>query len=457
MLGILFAIIVILFVGRLVLKDYKPQAVLMLGGIVLMVLAVSFGLGKILAEEQSTGLVWFDIFEFMKNTFSKTSAGLGLTIMAVGGFAKYMSTIGASQALVRLTIKPLRKMNAPYVVLAVGYMVGQLLNVFIPSASGLGVLLMVTMYPILISLGVSPLSATAMIGTTACLDLGPASGNANLAATTAGIDVSIYFVKYQLPVAIATILTISGLHYFVQKRFDKKAGYGLGSIQNTETAATKEDKEIDVPKIYAILPMIPLVLILIFSKLLVKSVKMHVVTAMLISLFISMVFEYIRYKDAKKVFASLQHYFDGMGTQFAKVVTLVVAGQTFAQGLKSIGAIDTVIKASQSAGFGAGIMIIIMTAIIAVSAILMGSGNAPFFAFAALAPEVAGQLSIPAVMMLLPMQLAAGIARSVSPITGVIVAVCGISNVSPVELVKRTAIPMAGALLVTVIANFILF
>ncbi|QZY56002.1 C4-dicarboxylate transporter DcuC [Crassaminicella profunda] len=456
MLGILFALIVTLFVGRLVLKDYKPQAVLMFGGMVLMVLAIVFKLGVILPEDQSTGLVWFDIFQFMKNTFSKTSAGLGLIIMAVGGFAKYMSTIGASQALVKLTIKPLRKMNAPYVVLAVGYMVGQLLNVFIPSASGLGVLLMVTIYPILISLGVSPLAATAMIGTTACLDLGPASGNANLAATTAGIDVSIYFVKYQLPVAIATILTISILHYIVQKRFDQKAGYGPGSIQNTETAATKET-EIDVPKIYAILPMIPLVLILIFSKLLVKSVKMHVITAMFISLFISMVFEYIRYRDAKKVFASLQHYFDGMGTQFARVVTLVIAGQTFAQGLKSIGAINTVIASSQSAGFGAGVMIVIMTAIIAVAAILMGSGNAPFFAFAALAPEVATKLSIPAVAMLLPMQLAAGISRSVSPITGVIVAVSGISNVSPVDVVKRTAIPMAGALLVTVIANFILF
>ncbi|QEK13036.1 C4-dicarboxylate ABC transporter [Crassaminicella thermophila] len=455
MLGILLAVIITLFVGRLVLREYKPQAVLMFGGIILMVLAVVFKLGGILPEDKSTGLVWFDIFEFMKNTFSKTSAGLGLTIMAVGGFAKYMSNIGASQALVKLTIKPLRKMNAPYVVLAVGYMIGQLLNVFIPSASGLGVLLMVTMYPILVSLGVSPLAATAMIGTTACLDLGPASGNANLAATTAGIDVSIYFVKYQLPVAIATILTISILHYFVQKRFDKKSGYDPNGVHNVEIAATIEDNE--VPKIYAILPMVPLVLILIFSKLLVKSVKMHVVTAMLISLFISMIFEYIRHKDAKKVFASLQNYFDGMGTQFAKVVTLVVAGQTFAQGLKSIGAINTVIESSQSAGFGSNIMMIIMTAIIAVSAILMGSGNAPFFAFAALAPEVAAKLAIPAVLMLLPMQLAAGIARSVSPITGVIVAVAGISNVSPIEVVKRTAIPMAGALLVTVAANYILF
>jgi DcuC family C4-dicarboxylate transporter len=58
--------------------------------------------------------------------------------------------------------------------------------------------------------------------------------------------------------------------------------------------------------------------------------------------------------------------------------------------------------------------------------------------------------------MLLPMQFASGIARSVSPITAVIVAVSGVSNVSPFDVIKRTAIPMAGGLLVTVIANFVI-
>jgi DcuC family C4-dicarboxylate transporter len=86
----------------------------------------------------------------------------------------------------------------------------------------------------------------------------------------------------------------------------------------------------------------------------------------------------------------------------------------------------------------------------------MGSGNAPFFAFASLAPSVAKQLAIPSVLMLLPMQFGSSIARSVSPITAVIVAVSGIANLSPVEVVKRTAIPMAGAMAVNVIASLIL-
>lgn len=463
-LGLIIALVVTGLVAKLILKNYKPQPILMLGGMILMVMAITLGTGQILPESASTGFVWFDIFEFIKNTFSSRAGGLGLIIIAVAGFAKYMDHTGASKALVNLTIKPLQMLNKPYLVLALGYIIGQILNIFIPSASGLGLLLMVTMYPLLVSLGVSKLAATAMIGTTACLDLGPASGNANLAATTAEMDIAVYFVQYQIPVAIAVALTIAVLLYFTQKRFDQKAGHdalkeAAKAKEELERLKSHEGKasEDTPPLIYAILPLIPLVLIFTFSSMIIDSINMHVVTAMLISLFISMVFEFIRYKDAEKVLASIMVFFDAMGVSFARVVTLVIAGETFARGLTSIGAIDTIINASQNAGFGPIPMILVMTAIIAAASVVMGSGNAPFFAFAALAPDVSAQVGIPAVVMLIPMQFAASIARSVSPITAAIVAVAGVSDVNPVEVVKRTAIPMAGALVVTILATFVLF
>ncbi|MBU5483795.1 C4-dicarboxylate transporter DcuC [Clostridium sp. MSJ-11] len=452
MLKVLAALLVTLLIGYLIFKSYKTQTVLFLGGILLMSLSIIFKTGEIMPQKSSTGFVWFDMFEYIRSTFSSNNAGIGLSIMAVGGFAKYMSSIGASEALVKIAIKPLRKLNAPYLVLALGYAVGQFLNIFIPSATGLGILLMVTMYPILVSLGVSPLAATAMIGTSACLDLGPASGNSILAADTAKLNVSLYFIKYQIPVAIAVVITISILHYFVQKWFDKKSGH---IVVQSEMAASKEGEK--VPKIYAILPLIPLIILLIFSQFLISTIKLDVVTAMLMSTALSMIFELIRYKDVKKVFASIQVFFDEMGVQFAKVVSLIVAGQTFAHGLKTIGAIDVIISSAQSSGFGTNVMVVIMVLIITVCAIIMGSGNAPFFAFASLAPEVALKAGIPSVIMLMPMQLAAGIARSMSPITSVIVGVSGISEVSPFEVAKRTLIPMLGALIVTVISTFILF
>lgn len=311
---------------------------------------------------------------------------------------------------------------------------------------------MVTVYPIVVSLGVSSLAATAVIGTSACLDLGPASGNAVLASKTAEMDAALYFANYQIPVAIATVIVITILHYFVNKKMDSK-------LEVAESKADLESKEEDkqVPKFYAFLPIIPLLIILMFSPLTGSSIKIGVVEAMFMSITLSMIIEGVRRRAFKSTLAELKIIFTAMGSQFANVITLIVAGEFFALGLTKIGVISALIDSTKSAGLGAQPMILVMTAIIVVSSILMGSGNAPFFAFAALAPAVAASVDLNPIVMLMPMQLSAGIARSVSPITAVIVAVAGISGVSPFEVVKRTAIPMLGGLIAVVVTNMILF
>ena len=80
---------------------------------------------------------------------------------------------------------------------------------------------------------------------------------------------------------------------------------------------------------------------------------MNVITAMLLGVTIAMIFELIRKKgEAKTVLKSLQIFFDGMGSQFASIVTLIVAGEIFAKGLQSIGAIDVIIESCKATGFG---------------------------------------------------------------------------------------------------------
>ncbi|WP_283132528.1 C4-dicarboxylate transporter DcuC [Enterovibrio norvegicus] len=445
----LFSLIVIFAVGYLIVKRYNPQTTLFIGGMILMVAGIFFETGMPLPESASSGSVALDIFTFVKQTTSKTVAGLGLIIMAVGGFAHYMDHIGASRALVSIAIKPLEYFKAPYLVMALGYLIGQFLNIFIPSASGLGLLLMVTLYPILVRLGVSKMSATAVIATAACLDLGPASGNANLAARTADMPVTEYFISYQLPVALITMVTIAILHLFVQRWFDRR------EVENNDTEISASESECNPPIWYALLPVIPLALLLIFSPMAIESVKIDVVTAMFVSIAVVMLCETFRRKP-KSVFSDILVYFDSMGRQFARVVTLVVAGQTFAHGLKTTGLLNTVIDGALAASVSPALMVILMVLIIALAAIIMGSGNAPFFSFAAIVPDIAGKVGIPAVAMLMPMQLASGIARSMSPITGAVVSVAGVAGVSPFELVKRTAIPMVGALIVSTAASLII-
>jgi DcuC family C4-dicarboxylate transporter len=450
-MNFVLAILVIIAVGYFIVKKYQAQGVLLIGGAILLLGGILLNDSPVMAKS-ATGSLYLDIFSQLSKNFIKTSGSLGLAIMIVSAFAKYMDHIGASTALVKMSIKPLQKLNSPYIVLALSYVIGQILNVFIPSASGLGVLLMVTVYPIVVSLGVSSLAATAVIGTSACLDLGPASGNAVLASKTAEMDAALYFANYQIPVAIATVIVITILHYFVNKKMDSK-------LEVAESKADLESKEEDkqVPKFYAFLPIIPLLIILMFSPLTGSSIKIGVVEAMFMSITLSMIIEGVRRRAFKSTLAELKIIFTAMGSQFANVITLIVAGEFFALGLTKIGVISALIDSTKSAGLGAQPMILVMTAIIVVSSILMGSGNAPFFAFAALAPAVAASVDLNPIVMLMPMQLSAGIARSVSPITAVIVAVSGISGVSPFEVVKRTAIPMLGGLIAVVITNMVLF
>ncbi|WP_294145929.1 C4-dicarboxylate transporter DcuC [uncultured Clostridium sp.] len=452
MFSVLIALLVTIVVGYFVIKKYKPQTVLFAAGIFLMIIASVFHLGEIMAADKSTGFWLFDIFEYMKTVFAADAAGTGMIIMAVGGFAVYMEHIGASSAMVDICIKPLKALNKPYLVLALSYVVGQFLNIFIPSAAGLSVLLMATLFPVLVELGVSRLSATALIGTAACLDLGPASGASNMAAQTAGLEPMLYFVQYQLPVAGVVVVTIAVLHYLVQKYFDRKMNF----IPDAAADGKREKKA--VPKIYAILPLLPLIFLFVFSKLVISSISMNVITAMLLGVTIALIFEFITKRgNGKAVAKDIQVFFNGMGSQFATIVTLIIAGETFAKGLMSIGAIDTIIESCKATGFGPVPMTIVMVLIITVCSIVMGSGNAPFYAFAALAPTVAAAFGISTVLMVMPMQLASGIARSISPITSVIVAVSASADLFPVDVVKRTAIPMAGGLAALLLSTFLMF
>ncbi|MBK5145333.1 C4-dicarboxylate transporter DcuC [Budviciaceae bacterium BWR-B9] len=452
MLGVILALLVTVLVIYMLAKGYKPQPVLLLGGLLLMGLTVAFDIGPLLPEKTTTNFEFFDIFKVFSDLLSSRLAGLGLTLMAIAGFSRYMDHVGASKALFAVFERPLKAVRSPYILLVVSFLVTQVLVIFIPSHAGLGMLLMVTMYPILIRTGVSPLSALAVIGTCQFIDHGPGSGNVIMAAKTAGLDPAVYFVHHQLPVTIPIILAVAVTHFIAQRWWDKREGF----VFNQETLDNIDHNDHSRPPlIYALLPVVPLVLIIGFSPIFHSSIKMDVTTAMIISTIVALVFEYFRLKSAKAVMDSFMLFFEGMGKQFVLVVSLIVCGEVFANGLLKVGAVDTLITAAQNAGFGVGAMIIVMSFILALAAFLMGSGNAAFFSFAALTPKIAAFLKVDVVTLILPMQIMTSFGRTVSPITAAIVAIAGIANVSPFQVVKRTAIPMAVAAIVNLIMTFV--
>ncbi|MDR3073966.1 MAG: anaerobic C4-dicarboxylate transporter DcuC [Deltaproteobacteria bacterium] len=444
--GIIVAIVVLIITGYLILTKAKAQTVLLCSGIILMAMGTLLGTGTIL--EKSTGSMLLDIFEKIKAILSSRAGGLGLSIMSVGGYARYMDKIGASRAMVQVLSRPLKSLSSPYIVLAATYILGQFMAQFITSASGLGMLLMVTLYPTLINTGVSRLSAVAVIGTTMTIEWGILESNTIFAAEVAKMPVSQYFMGYQLAVGCTVIAAVAVTHFFVQRWFDSKMA--------PEEAAQVKQEQLELPPLYyAIFPALPLLLLI--GYLFLDNREVHLVVVMMISVTAVMLVQFSRSRKLKETFAEIQSFFDGMGTQFANVITLIVAGETFAHGLKTTGAVNAAINAAQSSGFGGIGVLIIMVLVIAGCAVVMGSGNAPFFSFADLIPNIAAGLNIPAVVMIMPMHFATSLARAMSPITAVIVVTSGIAGVSPFDVVRRTAIPVLVGLVVNVTATIILF
>ena len=328
--------------------------------------------------------------------------------------------------------------------------------IFVPSHAGLALLLMVTLYPILIRSGVSPMSALGVIGCAQFVDVGPGSGNAILAAQAAGVDVSEYFVYYQLPLFVGVVIILTFVHMFVQRWWDKREGWvfdpnNIQTLAGTKT--TEQDKK--VPKIYAILPIIPLFLIIFFSKVAGSHIRMDVVTAMVISTIIAIIFELIRLRNFRDVLASFKLFFEGMGKILVSVVSLIVCGEFFAAGLIKSGFMGTLITAANDAGFGLAAMVIIGGALVWLFSFIMGSGNAAFFSFAPLLPNVAHVIGVPIIQLIFQLQVLLGFGRASSPITGAIVAISGLAGVSPFQVAKRTFIPMLFGTAITYIAYFL--
>ncbi|MEY2923518.1 MAG: C4-dicarboxylate transporter DcuC [Bacteroidota bacterium] len=451
--GLIISLVVIVIVARLLLKKYHPHAVLLLAGIFMLILAGLFDF-TLPTLKKPTGFDGFDLFAYLKESFADTNSGVGLMIMAIGGFVAYIDKIEASAVLVKLALKPLALLKKyPHLSAVMVLPIGQMLFVCIPSAAGLGLLLMASVFPILRGLGVSRISAVSVIAACTAFGIGPASAITASAVQIAQAESVPYFINNQIPLVWPLTLVLMVSYYFVNRYFDNKEEIAHPHANDPEVKETK------APAVYALIPLIPLVLLIIFSGIIPffgTGIKLDTTTAMLISFFIAVVFEAIRTRDVKLVLNSFKIFWDGMGNIFKTVVTLIIAADIFAQGLISLGFIDNLVFISQSVGLGAVGMGVVLTFIIFLASMLMGSGNAAFFAFAPLVPNIAAKFGVKSASIILPMNLAASMGRTVSPVAGVLIAIAEIAGVTSLDIVKRNIIPFSIAFLVMLLYHFTL-
>lgn len=110
------SVVVVALIAKGILDDIYPQAIILIGGIALLLIVAFLLPGTPLVKETS-GSRLIDIFGSMKSIFATNMSGLGLIIMIIAGFSRYMQEIGASQKLVEISVKPLGVLKSKYIVL----------------------------------------------------------------------------------------------------------------------------------------------------------------------------------------------------------------------------------------------------------------------------------------------------------------------------------------------------
>lgn len=447
--AVILTLLYIVIVAVLVIKKYNSVFVFLVSGIaVLLVSAILTG-NSILGEK-TTGNAVVDVFAYAGNTFKSNASGVGLTLMMVTGYAIYMSHIGASTKLAYLATKPLSKIKNPYIVLSLLFIIGTLLKMVITSHAGLGMLLMAIAFPILVSLGISKLSAATVMIMCGFVDWGPNDSSAIFAAeNVVGMHMIDYFFSYQGRTAAILIVICAILLPIYLGRMDKKTA-------DRENGASRaaQPQDVSCPGFYAVLPVVPLVLITVFS--FIPSIEMDVITANMIGLISVFVIELIRRRDKKDVTSDFSLVLKAMGSSFANVVSILIGAAVFAEAIKLLEGITIISNALASIKSAPIITMALMSLITFLAGMLLGSGNASWYAFGPLVPDVTAQMGVPAATIALPMQLSSGIGRSMSPVAGAMIAISGMAELETMDLVKRCSVPAVAMFICNLIVSYII-
>ena len=406
------------------------------------------------ADGEGTGGVVFDIFMKLKDTIVSQMTGAGLILMVLFGYSGYMNKIGANQVAVDFLVAPMKRIKSQTLFIPIVFLLGNLMSLVVPSASSLAIILMAILYPMLQGMGISSLTAAGIIAMTATIMPTPLGADNVIAAETLNMNLMEY-VLYNAKISIPVLLILAVVHCLWQKHCDKVEGEK--AFVRIDESKLKKQEDVTLPKIYALLPILPLILILVvgIAAMFVDGITMDVFILTFISFIVAVVFETIRTKDFKRVTNAASDMFMSMGEGFGRVVMLVVGGSLFTTGVQSLGVIDQLTSAVQNTNSAGLITMVIFGLATCLFGILSGGGLAMFYAVIAMIPGIAETAGVHGMLITLPMQMIANLSRTISPVAAVIMIVASTVGVSPTRILKRTAVPSIVAIILVMVFSVI--
>jgi len=406
--------IIVLLTFAAIVKRYETRMVLFLSGVAMAALS-----GKPMEA----------VIAFSK---AMINDGLVPVICTVMGFAFVMKLTQCDTHLVRLLAGAIGRFR--FILVPGTVIITFLINIALPSAAGCGAAVGAIMIPTLIGSGVHPVMAgSAVLAGTWGSVFNPGNAHNPFVAKLGNTDVMSVIAGHTVAAIVGMIVVTILLTIIARVR--KEDGSGIDA-----TGMAAQDSDFKVSYIKAIVPTIPLLLLVLGSKQIALIPDVTVPGAMLIGAALGFAVTWMKADEISNKF------FDGMGNAYGNVIGIIVAAAVFTKGMELIGltgALITAMKSSQAvaklaATFGPFLI-----------AVLGGSGDAATLAFNGAITPHAAQFGFGILPMGSQAFLAGAMGRSMSPVAGVAIVCAGLAGVNPIEMAKRNAIPMIAAAIVT--------
>ena len=407
---VLLGLVIVIATFALIIKNYEVRLVLAISGALMALIG---------------GDIVFALNEFVKTM----TAAVVPTICAVLGFSYVMSYTKCSDHLVVALTNLLR--HVPIIIVPSTVVVTGLLSIALPSAAGIAAAVGALLIPMLLALGVRPAMAASAVylGTWGNV-ISPGMALNPMLADIAQVDVMTVIARI-IPcsfvgLAVATVgLTLISIFF--------KEGVG-----STKSSVVAVDSNFKVNYLYAIIPVIPLVLLVLGSKQIALIPYIDVPHSMIIGTVLGMVV------TRKSPAEAVKKFFRGAGDGYCDVIGLMCAAAMFCGGMKVIGLTDylvAVMKDSQAiaqltAAAGPYFM-----------AMVSGSGNAASLAFYGSVVPHAPDMGYGIIELGSVAQIAAGLGRTMSPVAAAAIICAKFAGINPMEIAKRNALPTLLALI----------
>lgn len=427
-------------------KKFKPIIALLLLSLLgcLVYTAIT---GQSVLGENTIGNVVVDCFEMFNNVLKTQMGGALLTILAVLGYVGYMKHLGASDRFALICAKPFTKLKNPYILCSGVILLVFFLKLCIPSATSLAALMLATMYPVLRKAGVTALTAGSCIMMSTCFIWGPADTMSAQVFSVSGMQamtVPEFFAAYHLP-TMAVMLPFAMIAFPIysticDRRAAKKAEAKGESVATGKMSTDVKAEVPDCPAYFAILPVLPLVIVVIFSSLVLKDIVISVIGAVFMSLIISMFVNLIHKKKINTVAEDANGFFVAMAEFLKNGGWLIIPAAMFATTLNMIGGLQAIAGLLSSVG-GNGVIITIIGCILILPIIVCtGSVTATLAIAAPLMVSIAEVSGMNPYVCFMAVLVTLGVGGSFCPVHPQTIMVSTEAGVDLMALIKRNSV-----------------